>query len=217
MSHPIHLPGFEAWHCGSWWPAVVVNENAVSRTSKPGTKSTGDVLARLYGSCQHLYVDPTKLRSEFESTLKENNGCYREILLKSLQQAHAHAIGNLSKRQQSKTKGALSEAVDVSEEKNVHRVNQKRTSSNKSTSPGNALCNASAKGAKSKLPKQISMKTCKRKCPEQLQTPKSGTSLRGGSEELSARRRKVMQTLGLIAPSGSPFGKDGCLLSGSLL
>ena len=35
------------------------------------------------------------------------------------------------------------------------------------------------------------------------------TTLFGKSPELSARRMKVMQSLGLIAPSGSPFHKNG--------
>ncbi|GLT71469.1 hypothetical protein SLA2020_434850 [Shorea laevis] len=42
-----------------------------------------------------------------------------------------------------------------------------------------------------------------------LNSPSSETTLLGRSQELSARRMKVMQSLGLIAPSGSPFHKNG--------
>ncbi|XP_062163624.1 uncharacterized protein LOC133870492 [Alnus glutinosa] len=42
-----------------------------------------------------------------------------------------------------------------------------------------------------------------------LNSPSSETTLFGKSQELSARRTKVMQSLGLIAPSGSPFHKNG--------
>ncbi|XP_059460782.1 uncharacterized protein LOC132189942 [Corylus avellana] len=42
-----------------------------------------------------------------------------------------------------------------------------------------------------------------------LNSPCSETTLFGKSQELSARRMKVMQSLGLIAPSGSPFHKNG--------
>ncbi|KAA8538175.1 hypothetical protein F0562_027783 [Nyssa sinensis] len=39
--------------------------------------------------------------------------------------------------------------------------------------------------------------------------PESAIPLLGKSPELSARRMKVMQSLGLIAPSGSPFHRNG--------
>ncbi|KAA8528354.1 hypothetical protein F0562_035709 [Nyssa sinensis] len=39
--------------------------------------------------------------------------------------------------------------------------------------------------------------------------PESAATPPGKSQELSARRTKVMQNLGLIAPSGSPFNRNG--------
>ncbi|KAL7175857.1 hypothetical protein ACSBR2_029437 [Camellia fascicularis] len=41
------------------------------------------------------------------------------------------------------------------------------------------------------------------------ETTSPATTSAGKSQELTARRRKVMQTLGLIAPSGSPFHRNG--------
>ncbi|KAJ0026091.1 hypothetical protein Pint_08464 [Pistacia integerrima] len=44
---------------------------------------------------------------------------------------------------------------------------------------------------------------------QKLESPNSGTNILRKSHELSARRLRVMQSLGLIAPSGSPFRKNG--------
>lgn len=64
------------------------------------------------------------------------------------------------------------------------------------------------KERKQKRPKQSS------KSAENGETnsPSSETTLFGKSPELSARKLKVMQSLGLIAPSGSPFHKMDTLI-----
>ncbi|KAL5558501.1 hypothetical protein UlMin_034712 [Ulmus minor] len=91
-------------HGDSWWPAQVVDENIVSEAIKPGFKSAGEVLVRLYGSHTCLYVDPIKCHSEFSAVLKENNNCYREIFMKTLEQDLARLKAGKSKRQGSKSK-----------------------------------------------------------------------------------------------------------------
>ncbi|CAK9186603.1 unnamed protein product [Ilex paraguariensis] len=71
-------------HGSTWWPAQVFDENTVSGSTRPGNRSVGEVLVRLYGSYKYLYVDPHGSRLEFENILKESNGSYREILKNSL-------------------------------------------------------------------------------------------------------------------------------------
>ncbi|XP_077212929.1 uncharacterized protein LOC143848038 isoform X2 [Tasmannia lanceolata] len=73
-------------HNCSWWPAQVVDENTLSGSNKINKKIDGEVLARLYGSYEYLYVDPMKYRSEFENTLQENNDNVRELFQKALEQ-----------------------------------------------------------------------------------------------------------------------------------
>ncbi|KAK6277740.1 hypothetical protein POUND7_018063 [Theobroma cacao] len=73
-------------HGNSWWPAVVVDENSVNGSSKPGNRSEAEVLVRLYGSYEYLYADPMKYYSEFKMVLQQNNGSCREIFDKSLEQ-----------------------------------------------------------------------------------------------------------------------------------
>ncbi|XP_043710156.1 nipped-B-like protein [Telopea speciosissima] len=70
----------------SWWPGQVFDENNVSDTLKPQNRVVGEVLVRLYGSYEYLYVDSTKCRAEFENILKENNGSYSETFGKALEQ-----------------------------------------------------------------------------------------------------------------------------------
>ncbi|KAK6245769.1 hypothetical protein QUC31_000546 [Theobroma cacao] len=73
-------------HGNSWWPAVVVDENSVNGSSKPGNRSEAEVLVRLYGSYEYLYADPMKYYSEFKMVLQQNNGSCREIFDRSLEQ-----------------------------------------------------------------------------------------------------------------------------------
>ncbi|KAK6940242.1 PWWP domain [Dillenia turbinata] len=70
----------------TWWPALLVDENAVSSCNKPRNRSAGDVLVRLYGSYNYMYVNPTKCRSEFEKFLKRSNCSHAEIFRKALEQ-----------------------------------------------------------------------------------------------------------------------------------
>ncbi|KAF6160688.1 hypothetical protein GIB67_019628 [Kingdonia uniflora] len=69
-----------------WWPAQVFDKNVVSGAIKPKKRFKSEVLVRLYGT-YNLYVDPLKYRSEFQNTLKQNNGSYRETFEKALEEA----------------------------------------------------------------------------------------------------------------------------------
>ncbi|XP_039050396.1 uncharacterized protein LOC120191523 isoform X3 [Hibiscus syriacus] len=79
-------------HGNSWWPAVVVDEKSVSESSKPGGKSRGKVLVRLYGSHEYFYADPMKYHSEFKTILEQNNGNCYDILGKTLEQLRQKSI-----------------------------------------------------------------------------------------------------------------------------
>ncbi|XP_028100908.1 uncharacterized protein LOC114300220 isoform X3 [Camellia sinensis] len=91
----------------SWWPAQVVDENTVTRRNKPRNGSVGKVLVRLYGSYKYMYVDPMTCRSGFENILKENNGNYREILEKTLEQDLARFKSGRAKGKESIFKGKV--------------------------------------------------------------------------------------------------------------
>ncbi|XP_042496049.1 uncharacterized protein LOC122075175 isoform X2 [Macadamia integrifolia] len=69
----------------NWWPGQVVDENNVSDALKPQNRLAGEILVRLYGSYEYVYVDPLKCTAEFENILKQNNGSYGEIFRKALE------------------------------------------------------------------------------------------------------------------------------------
>ncbi|XP_021643127.1 uncharacterized protein LOC110637370 isoform X1 [Hevea brasiliensis] len=173
---------------GSWWPAVVVKSN-VNGSNKADDGLMGDVRVRLYGSYEYMYVDPIKWCSEFRVTLEQNNGCYEDIFRKALEQVLSSSKCGRVKGKVAKSKGTSKQVKETEK----HDRGQKRLKQNKQA----------ATAAKCKSPKQN----------EVLKNHKfnistsSDATLSGTSQELSARRTKVMQTLGLIAPSGSPFHK----------
>lgn len=120
-----HVLGDVMWvRCdddGTWWPAVVVNDNNISETSKPHNRSMGDVLVRLYGSYQYFYADPVKCRSEFEITLKENGGCYSEMFVEALEQDLPQSKSGQSKGKGSNSKGTSNGRASVSKVKNSNQ------------------------------------------------------------------------------------------------
>ncbi|KAL6297131.1 hypothetical protein ACE6H2_005273 [Prunus campanulata] len=164
---------------GSWWPAQVVDDNTVNVNNKPSKRSAGKVLVRLYGSYKYLYVDPLKYHSEFDIILKQNNGCYREILLKAMEQT---------------TEAQRTEfSVRVSP-----RRQQYVTIPQSKLEPNMPI--AKEEEAKRKPPREDGL---------QKKLKRNGSS---DQAEVSARRLRVMQHLGLIAPSGSPFHKNGLIV-----
>ncbi|XP_034898371.1 uncharacterized protein [Populus alba] len=120
-----HVLGDVMWvRCdddGTWWPAVVVNDNNISETSKPHNRSMGDVLVRLYGSYQYFYADPVKCRSEFEITLKENGGCYSEMFVEALEQDLPQSKSGQSKGKGSNSKGTSNGRASASKVKNSNQ------------------------------------------------------------------------------------------------
>ncbi|PIA46458.1 hypothetical protein AQUCO_01500180v1 [Aquilegia coerulea] len=85
-----------------WWPAQVVDEKCVSNDAKPKKRSASEILVRLYGSYRYMFVDPAKYRSEFDRILKQNNGNYREIFLKYLEQVNCQDISRMEPGSQKK-------------------------------------------------------------------------------------------------------------------
>ncbi|XP_015885974.3 uncharacterized protein LOC107421278 isoform X2 [Ziziphus jujuba] len=288
-------------HKDSWWPAQVVDENSISACNKPCSRAAGQVLVRLYGSYTYLYVDPIKSLSEFNIILKQNDGCYRAIFLKALEQVNSHSRRRtntvipqtevkekkillrkakeennkaskkggvkLDSENAKKEMNAKIETAKSSKQGGVPKKHQVRTSdaqakgrnraskldgvqkkrklddlgvTEKSTSKtsGKTLVKNSKQDEVHKNVEQNSSRTVKSRRQKNIQDdvlkePKSNDSsivdnLRkrtakhgkvpkkhreetsfAESQERSARRLKVMQNLGLVAPFGSPFVKNG--------
>lgn len=166
-------------HGNSWWPALVVDENSVSRSSKPGKRSQGEVLVRLYGSYDYLYADPMKCHSKFKMILEQNNGSCYEVFDKALEQ-------HCSRRKSNKRKGDRSTSTE-----NARRNNPMR---NGSSIEDKARSGTSKQGGEQKKEK-YSSQSAERNSP-------------GKSPMSIARRMRVMQGLGLVAPPGSPYLKN---------
>ncbi|KAF5942688.1 hypothetical protein HYC85_020330 [Camellia sinensis] len=313
----------------SWWPAQVVDENTVTRRNKPRNGSVGKVLVRLYGSYKYMYVDPMTCRSGFENILKENNGNYREILEKTLEQDLARFKSGRAKGKESifkakdgywplemlaggsyrslkvltggglsVTRGGFWQELGASsgrwlsvvggkvrvgapqdrkaKQNTTKKIQEIESPISTNGTPGNhpsasvqgtspssrkvsssGLFSENTEETKSEKQKRERVqKKLKRNHPNSVRssprltgvskpqtTLKNGellpenkseaarskaanqdggmqkklkaetmspaTTSTGKSQELTARRRKVMQTLGLIAPSGSPFHRNG--------
>ncbi|KAK8580420.1 hypothetical protein V6N12_070694 [Hibiscus sabdariffa] len=228
----------------SWWPAVVVDENSVSESSKLGSKSRGKVLVRLYGSHEYLYVDPMKYHSEFKTILEQNNGNRFDILEKTLEQlrrksikpkgqgskATANTRADASKGKTSKQDETPKELKRKSPSTNKHAKNkadeqsrvQKKQKKNDPTAEKKKPNSRSAK-EKPKSSTSKEQKRGKNSKPNNPRTSKEKNLLKeetgsqsseggtspGDSPKTSNRRTRVMQGLGLIAPPGSPFDKNG--------
>ncbi|KAM0948980.1 putative DNA (cytosine-5-)-methyltransferase [Dioscorea sansibarensis] len=90
--HSRPQPGDTLWtkvNGCSWWPAQVVNDKSISHKYK--RRAEGEVLVRLYGTYEYVYVDPVKSHSEFANKLKQENSNNREVLQKALEEVLSHA------------------------------------------------------------------------------------------------------------------------------
>lgn len=226
-------------HGQSWWPAQVVDETSVSVSNKHSKRSVGDVLVRLYGSYNFLYVDPMKYQSEFEKVLDQNKGSHTEIFKKSLEQEILDTKSGRAKGKGSKSKDVIqilssSDGRRKQEDQEMGSPNSTSVKEGSSTRPKQdgmkkkLKTNSTAKSSQKRLPdektphKKVkngivpseSALKKKTKNPDELQnkmkpnspsTPLRATTLWEEPQEMSARRMRVMQSLGLIAPSGSPF------------
>lgn len=161
------------------WPAQVVDEERVRRSSKPGEKVEGGIPVRLYGSNEYLYADPMKRRSEF----KMKGGGFEEIFEKALNRVSSHAKSRGSKEQESKFPGIRNKTSERDQSKPKNK-NAKEESSK-------TIKQGEVQGKR--IPRNVKQ--------DELQKKRKLNRLLQRSE----RRMRVMQSLALIAPVGSPF------------
>ncbi|KAJ9545364.1 hypothetical protein OSB04_025071 [Centaurea solstitialis] len=213
-------------HEASWWPAQVVDENSVSSFNKPSIsskRSSSDVLVRLYGSYTHKYVDVNGSRAEFKNILIENNFNHEAILKKSLEQELASLNSSKSRRRQSKGTVLTEASENGSSEKDV--LDKSQLFDNvcnlhsccfiffklSNSWPVDVPCFRIKVSSKKR--KRENAKT-DASTPDRVQNnsaPSTPTIIGLKAQELSGRRMKVMQSLGLVAPSGSPFPRNRVL------
>ncbi|KAK9219487.1 hypothetical protein WN943_008132 [Citrus x changshan-huyou] len=227
------FPGDVTWaklRGNIWWPAVVVDENTVSECNKPSKRAFGGVLVRLYGSYEYLYVDPIKFHLEFQKVLEQSNGSHREIFEKALEQDLSHMKSGCSKGIGSKSTEGKYKSDSASVQEQLKRKYSKQGSGHKKLKPNNTsdekrrMSEISMEEQDEKpmlnSPNSVSFiailfPISSRSLPLYLPSMQKlsyyidycfqEASLLGTSHELSARRLRVMQSLGLVAPSGSPF------------
>ncbi|CAN0873429.1 hypothetical protein LINGRAHAP2_LOCUS10372 [Linum grandiflorum] len=181
-----------------WWPALVVEEDNGSSRYKRRRRSDRDVLVRLYGSSkQHsIYtdVDSNMKISAFGSCLQileQNNGSCHEIFWKSLRKELPHLEPDSLEGCSSTGKGTRGKA-DFS----------KRNKSNRNEVKEGTTTSNDDKVTASMKQKNTPQKK-KAKADESAEDRRPVQQVEGG--EQTPRRVKVMQTLGLVPPSGSPF------------
>ncbi|KAG5018866.1 hypothetical protein JHK87_014721 [Glycine soja] len=170
----------------SWWPAQVVDENSVNKSVKPSKRTKrlpGDILVRHYGSYTYSYADPIKCRDEFKTILDHNDGSLRKVLLQTLEQDLPSTKSRRSKGSSSKPKGTSSKNAAGKRKSNGEDKEQNKNKHEKQKETSN---------------------------DDDLSSQSRETSSLGKSPELSSRRVRVMENLGLIAPAGSPFPKRRC-------
>uniref|UniRef100_A0A1D1ZC72 Putative histone-lysine N-methyltransferase NSD2 n=1 Tax=Anthurium amnicola TaxID=1678845 RepID=A0A1D1ZC72_9ARAE len=262
----------------SWWPAQIIDEKGVSPNSKPRKKAVGEVLVRLYGTYNYLYIDPVKNNEGFENKLKQNNGNIRKVLEQALEEDLSRIKGRRktkkelsgSREMQDRSErneeekliacgkharvGALEFLVkDNMEEQKVKEKIKSKVRKNQDikrklkqqdiTKPGQDEVEEQKVKAKhvvrnQRLEKKLKLtdKTgCQvskcnsktqdsgRKSKQQYAAKHDKAVIHGPGKHVqvakapdaSARRIKVMQSLGLIAPSGSPFHKGGSVKAAS--
>ncbi|XWS14919.1 hypothetical protein CRYUN_Cryun35bG0050100 [Craigia yunnanensis] len=172
-----------------------------------------------------LYADPMKYYSEFKMILEQNNGSCYELLDKALEQdcSRRKSIkrkGEGSKSTANKGAGASKGKKKLNQNQakgdQVHDSNLRKSSSTAQRKRGKT----SEQGEEQKKvkPNSPNSDSIKSGTPKQNKLLKeksnSQTSERtspGNSPKLSTRRMRVMQGLGLVAPPGSPFHKNGLI------
>ncbi|KAL4556478.1 hypothetical protein LXL04_039133 [Taraxacum kok-saghyz] len=186
-------------HEASWWPAQVVDEKLVSSGNKPSSKgSNSDVLVRVYGSYIYKYVDVSRSRDEFKKILEENNYNRDDIMMKSLEKDLSALNANSSrKRQRSKSKAS---------EASQNRSSKKDTSDKHK--PQSKVSSKKQKQEKTKTVNRLPATPQRVQNGTQPSSSPNAATLGCEEEELSGRRVKVMQSLGLVAPLGSPFPRN---------
>ncbi|XVE55599.1 hypothetical protein DITRI_Ditri03aG0171900 [Diplodiscus trichospermus] len=212
-------------HENLWWPAQVVDDRSVSESCKPGNRSQGEVLVRLYGSYEYLYADPMKDYSEFNMD-RARRRSIKPKAKGSKSTANKKADAAKGKKKLNQNQG--NQVDDLDADATARKSRAVRADLGKD-SKGNALGNKDnvRQTARSKTSKQNEIqKKLKRQRPPSsdyvnFRTPKQNKLLKensnsktseraspGQSPKSSARRLRVMQGLGLAAPPGSPFHKN---------
>ncbi|KAH0434580.1 hypothetical protein IEQ34_011349 [Dendrobium chrysotoxum] len=69
---------------GSWWPVQVADEKCVS--SKPKKIKNDEILVRLYGSFEHMYVDPVNCVSKIEKIFGQEKSSNRAVFMRTLEE-----------------------------------------------------------------------------------------------------------------------------------
>ncbi|XP_078156997.1 uncharacterized protein LOC144552858 isoform X2 [Carex rostrata] len=260
-------PGDLTWveiHNSSWWPAQILDDGSVS--AKPRKKSKNELLVRLYGTYEYMYVDASKSNSVFEDVLKRENKTMKEMFQEALEQDMSLMLPKgQSKLESSKPEGIDSaetskdkkkqpeltkepsavEADEIATAMKICTNKEKKEGSskrkrkldfskeereNKETEP--KASKAEAPNIKKKkghdeaqkrstlnskhVEKKNAKGNSKAKSPElKAETPPEVKDTAPPGEEkgsLSERQVRVMQSLGLIAPAGSPFRRNGFII-----
>ncbi|GAY41498.1 hypothetical protein CUMW_059920 [Citrus unshiu] len=208
------FPGDVTWaklRGNIWWPAVVVDENTVSECNKPSKRASGGVLVRLYGSYEYLYVDPIKFHLEFQKDLSHmKSGCSKGIGSKSTEgkyKSDSASVQEQVKRKYSKQGSGhkkLKPNNTSDEKRRMSEISMEEQDEKPMLNSPNSvsfiaiLFPISSRSLPLYLPSMQKLSYYIDYCFQEA-------SLLGTSHELSARRLRVMQSLGLVAPSGSPF------------
>ncbi|XP_020677264.1 uncharacterized protein LOC110095904 [Dendrobium catenatum] len=69
---------------GSWWPLQVADEKCVS--CKPKKIKNDEILVRLYGSFEHMYVDPANCVSKIEKIFGQEKSSNRDLFMRTLEE-----------------------------------------------------------------------------------------------------------------------------------
>ncbi|XP_068637486.1 uncharacterized protein [Aristolochia californica] len=206
----------------SWWPAQVVGYNCTNVNNKSKWRKEGEVLARLYGSSELLYVDPAKYSSDFENALKQNNCSFQEILRKSLEQEISQKrFGLCSNRVacEFKEKNSIEDPWDKVKDNRLKQKQEEEGISQKVDSSGMLKASNTQRITKKKcniISERVRTKSSNKFLKQNMALRNQKTddphfrihSLKDSSNSRS-RPKKMMQKLGLIAPLGSPFCKNG--------
>ncbi|XP_022766424.1 DNA (cytosine-5)-methyltransferase 3B-like [Durio zibethinus] len=184
-------------HGNSWWPALVIDENSVSESSKPGNRSQGEVLVRLYGSHEYLYADPMKYYSEFKIILEQNNGSCYDILDKALEQDCSHRKSIKPKGQGSKS--AANRRADASKDKKKLKPNSLHAEENaRIKNPRRNGSNVLDKARSGTSEQDEIQKKLKRKSPS---TDKQAKNKANEPERVQKKQKKNNQIVEKMEPN----------------
>ncbi|KAL8162389.1 hypothetical protein V2J09_013878, partial [Rumex salicifolius] len=172
----------------SWWPAQVVDEKSVSENCKPRRMVKRAVLLRLYGSYEYTYhLEPVKSLMEFKNILEQQNTTSLDMFQKSIDQVMLNSSDESDNNS------------DSGENKRKQRISKESSKKAEMSSPSEN----SNKRFKCRTKQEDAEKV---KCDD---IPVDDITAPEKTPDYVKRRLKVMQSLGLAAPMGSPFYRKG--------